>query len=125
VRASVPAVRRGVPRFVEGAGTETPSPLGKATSRTAPPAAGGARLPQGPAGLDAGGRPAAQAPALVDDTPGQLQAAAFGQGCVSVGHEDLRVECGDFQQLHTHRRSSTPVDLYGRVSVTNLCGWDT
>src|SRR4051794_36335696 len=66
-------------------------------------------------------RGTAQWPAVIHDTLSELQAAAFGQGCVSVGHEDLRASgCGSSSTLT--RRSSPSVDLQSRVPVTNLCG---
>jgi hypothetical protein len=63
-----------------------------------------------------------QRPPVVHDTLSKLQTAAFGQGCVSVGHEDLQVTVCVFSSSTLTRRSSTLMDLYSRVPVTNLCG---
>src|SRR5690606_32846340 len=64
----------------------------------------------------------AQRPAVIHDTLSELQTAAFGQGCVSVGHTDLRVGVRSSASSTLTRRSSPSVDLQSRVPVTNLCG---
>ena len=40
-------------------------------------------------------------PPLLDDQPGQPQTGSRGQGCVSVGHEDLQGEERLLRQLHS------------------------
>jgi hypothetical protein len=47
-------------------------------------------------------RGTAQRPLVIDNALGQLQTATFGQGCVSVGHEDLRCEYGTCGSSTTH-----------------------
>ncbi len=48
-----------------------------------------------------------QRPTTIDDTASEAQSASFGQGCISVGHEDLPGGCGTFDKLHLTRRSSS------------------
>ena len=52
-----------------------------------------------------------QRPPVVHDTLSKLQTAAFGQGCVSLGHEDLQVTVWWLGSSTLTRRSSTLMDL--------------